>query len=369
VTCTKASQLSVLIIEPRAMRSARFARSIDTTPNMTLIEAARDLTEAYNITEHEHPDLVVMAEEIAHRDNFPMYAEMLAMLEIEALVVGTEAGADWTKMAPKAIFGTRRCLRSGFPRVTEALIDESGGIGVYLSDRRQRRMADPVPRASHPRAGHTVPCPSTRAGDRELPRPGPEGWTTLVIGASTGGVEALIELLSAFPADCPPTLIVQHINGNFLPGLAQRLDRHCAAHVRPANPSDEVKPGTILMAPGNAEHLVITAQGHRCRLTAGEPVSGHRPSVDALFHSAVPLKDGAVGVLLTGMGRDGADGLCAMREAGAATFAQDQASCAVYGMPRAAMELGAVGQQLPISRLAPAVLKAAARTTERMRHA
>lgn len=342
------------------MRSARYARSIEGTDNLSLTGAARDLTAAYNITEHEHPDLVLMAEEVAHRDNFPMYGEMLAMLEIEGLVVAADVGGQSTSTLPRPIFGTRRCLRSGFPRVTDEAIEESGGIGAFLCDRHG--LGTP------PSPGHTSAAVARRAPSEVAPIRS-DGWKTVVIGASTGGVEALIELLTAFPEHCPPTLIVQHINGNFLPGLAQRLDRHCPAQVRPANTIDELRPGTVLMAPGNAEHLTLTSQGRRCRLVAGAPVSGHRPSVDALFQSAVALGDKAIGALLTGMGRDGAEGLLAMRQAGATTFAQDQASCAVYGMPRVAMELGAVTQQLPISRLAPAMLEAAARTPERTRNA
>ena len=201
-----------------------------------------------------------------------------------------------------------------------------------------------------------------------MPAPGPPaGWKTVVIGASTGGVEALIEVLSAYPQVGPPTLIVQHISANFLPGLAQRLDRHCAAHVRPAREIDTIEPGLVLIAPGNSAHLRIVPPGRHCHLVPGAPVSGHCPSVDALFSSAAALGHRAVGVLLTGMGRDGAEGMDAIRRAGGWTIGQDAATSTVYGMPRAARQLGAVASELPLARIGPALLKAAAKTREESR--
>jgi two-component system chemotaxis response regulator CheB len=359
--------LSVLLVEPRPVRATRYRRAIDGAAQLSLTGAVRDLTEAYNLTEHHNPDLVLLSEEMVHRDNFPMYGEMLAMLEIEALVIADTVDSDRAQtMMPRPVFGTRRCLRSGFPRVTERRIEDSGGLIGFLTERSKlaRVVCHGRPAAARiqvPTATHDG-LPTTRAGAETA-------WKTVVIGASTGGVEALIELFSTFPEYGPPTLVVQHINGDFLPGLAQRLDRHCLARVRPATSGDPLEPGTILMAPGNSEHLTIGPQARRCRLVAGAPVSGHRPSVDMLFQSAVALGSDAVGVILTGMGRDGAQGLLAMRRAGATTFGQDQASCTVYGMPRAAMELGAVSQQLPISELGPALLSVAAAPRAGVRHA
>lgn len=327
----RSPSLSVLLLDPRRHRSNRYLLSISEHPEIALVGHARDLTQAYNLTEHEHPDLVLLAEEVTRLGNFPMYAAMLAALEVEAIVIASDNHA-----AP-----------GPHPTTSDAEIDRAGGLGGFITAHYGvRRSNDPV-----------------------APRTGPgEEWKTVVIGASTGGVEALIRLLSDYPEAGPPTLIVQHISANFLPGLAQRLDRHCASTVRPAATTDVLCPGLVLLAPGNDRHLSIVAPGHRCRLTHGAPVSGHRPSVDVLFHSAATLGPAAVGVLLTGMGRDGAEGLAAMRRAGSWTIGQDEASSTVYGMPRAAHQMGAVAQQLPISRIAPAVLSAAAQSTERSRH-
>ncbi|MEQ9258184.1 MAG: CheB methylesterase domain-containing protein [Roseovarius sp.] len=342
MTATQKSSLSVLLLDPRKLRSGRFLLSIAGTPEISLVGATKDLTQAYDLTEHEHPDLVVIAEEVVRLSNFPMYFDMLKLLEVECLVIGDERVAE----RPASVPGERLCARR---------IEAEGGLGAYL---KSRFRLGPRPAPARPPASV---APAARGGGA--------GWKTLVIGASTGGVEALIEVLSAFPEVCPPTLIVQHISGNFLPGLAQRLDRHCRAQVRPAGRVDELRPGLVLMAPGNEAHLIIGPGGRRARLVEEAPVSGHRPSVDMLFHSAAALGPGAVGALLTGMGRDGAQGLLAMRQAGAFTLAQDAASSAVYGMPRAAQELGAVCQQVPISQMAQAILKAASHHRERSRHA
>jgi two-component system chemotaxis response regulator CheB len=189
----------------------------------------------------------------------------------------------------------------------------------------------------------------------------------ILIGASTGGVEALHVLLSAFPADCPPTLIVQHINPCFAGAIAQSLDRAVAPTVRMAQSDQPLARGEVLLAPGNDRHLQVAragSRGWRCVLREGDPVTGHRPSVDRLFASAASALGEergheALGILLTGMGQDGAQGMAQLASIGAHTIAQDQASCVVFGMPRAAIELGAVREILPLERIAPAIFNPA----------
>ena len=180
----------------------------------------------------------------------------------------------------------------------------------------------------------------------------------VAIGASTGGVEALAAVISQFPANCPATLIVQHIPANFIKRFAERLNRMSAAEVEEASDGALLGPGTIYIAPGN-RHLELRAfaSGYRCRLADREPVNGFKPSVDVLFHSVASVVGAhAIGVIMSGMGRDGVNGLKAMREAGARTLGQDAASSAVYGMPKAAFEVGAVERQLPLGRLAKEIL-------------
>jgi two-component system chemotaxis response regulator CheB len=182
----------------------------------------------------------------------------------------------------------------------------------------------------------------------------------IAIGASTGGVEALGNLLRRFPEDCPPTIIVQHINGQFAPAMAARLDSLCAPHVTLADADLPIRRGHIYIAPGNDRHLTVRGTPGRlyCRMRPGDLVTGHRPSIDAMFHSVAETMQGkAVGILLTGMGQDGAQGLLTMRQSGCRTIAQDQASCVVYGMPRAAVELGAADYVVGLSNIADKALE------------
>ena len=181
----------------------------------------------------------------------------------------------------------------------------------------------------------------------------------VAIGSSTGGVEALSAYLAQLPANCPPTLIVQHMPPDFTASLATRLDRLNAPRVVEAKDGMPIEVGCVYIAPGGAKHLEIdeSLSVRCCRLRAGAPVNGHSPSVDVLFNSVARVaKSEAVGVILTGMGRDGAQGLMSMRQAGAKTIGQDEASSLIYGMPRAAFEIGAVERQLPLDRIANAVL-------------
>ena len=178
----------------------------------------------------------------------------------------------------------------------------------------------------------------------------------LAIGSSTGGVEALLTILSAFPATCPATVVTQHMPATFTGSFAARLDRSSGATVREATDGAPLLPGHIYIAPGGEAHLEVAGITPRCRLVRSETVSGHRPSVDVLFGSVARLKKPMTGVILTGMGRDGASGLLEMRQAGARTLGQDPGSCVVYGMPRVAFEIGAVERQLPLSRLSGAIL-------------
>ena len=184
----------------------------------------------------------------------------------------------------------------------------------------------------------------------------------IVIGSSTGGVDALFAILPALPDDCPPVLVVQHMPPHFTGRLAQRLDEACTMNVVEAVDQMPVTRGTVYIAPGGDQHMTLSSGPKRkIRLRKGDLITNHRPSVDALFRSVVPLGSDAVGVILTGMGEDGAAGLLAMRKAGARTFGQSAESCVVYGMPRAAAELGAVEKEMRLSAMPQAITAACKR--------
>lgn len=182
----------------------------------------------------------------------------------------------------------------------------------------------------------------------------------VAIGSSTGGVDALHEILAAFPENCPPTLVVQHISGMFTPSLAKGLARACRARVVLAEDAMPLQSGQIYIAPGNARHLtVVMRQRPVCRLAEGPAVAGHRPSIDELFRSCAQFGAATCAALLTGMGRDGAEGLLAIRRQGGRTVAQDARTSLIFGMARVAQELGAVERMLPLNRIAAALMEAA----------
>ena len=302
------------------------------------IAHAFDLTEAYNLSEHAHPDLVLLDQSDAHASGLPMFFSLLAALSIEWYILcdGRKIGG----IPPEHQIDLRN------------LTSHLRSVWTFRAARRARASSAPAAPRAEPSPDH------------------PQDWKVVVIGASTGGIEALIEVLSRYPANGPPTVIVQHIQAAFLPGLARRLDRICAATVRAADTDNRLETGRILMAPGEQEHLVVSHRGRRCHLEPGPRRHGHRPSVDVLFTSAAQhLGADCVGVLLSGMGCDGAQGLQDIRHQGGWTIAQDEASCTVYGMPRAATEIGAVQEQLPDWDISRAVLKAAAKTEAKVQNA
>jgi two-component system chemotaxis response regulator CheB len=204
-------------------------------------------------------------------------------------------------------------------------------------------------------------APTTRAISDAGSKTAPFTWDgrIVAIGASTGGVEALTEMISQFPANGPAVLVVQHLPAAYIKRFAERLNRISAARVEEAGHGALLGPGKVYIAPG-ARHLELRARAndYYCRLIEKEPVNGFRPSIDVLFHSVATIAGArAVGVIMSGIGRDGVEGLKAMRAAGASTLGQDAASSAVYGMPKAAFEIGAVERQVPLGRLAIEILK------------
>jgi two-component system chemotaxis response regulator CheB len=201
----------------------------------------------------------------------------------------------------------------------------------------------------------------TAASAKSAPAPAASGPVKkiILIGSSTGGVEALRTVLRDFPADCPPTLIVQHTGKNCGQGLVALLDKNSAPQVVPAQDTEPLTRGKVYICAGQKSHLGLTSKRpHQTRLKDGPPISGHVPSVDALFHSAVPFAKQVVATILTGMGQDGAKGLLELRKAGATTFAQDEKSSIVYGMPRVAWEMGGAEKQVPLGRMGAALLQA-----------
>lgn len=296
------------------------------------------------------PDVVLLGLE-------PSAPEGLALLrELVAAAVPVVACAK-ARVRDEAL--AREALRAGaadivhWPQVglRAHLPKMAGALAKLLRAAGGRRSRASAPRGETPEA--LQPPRAARVWKRQV----------IAVGASTGGPSALRGLLSALPADAPGLLVVQHIPEPFASTFTLGLAEVCRIQVRRAEQGDVLSPGTALLAPGDQHlRLVENARGYAVQLSDEAPFHFHRPSVDLLFHSVARVAGhDAVGVLLTGMGDDGARGLAAMRRAGAATFAQDADTSVVYGMPRAAVLLGAVEASLPLEALPEAILDAASR--------
>lgn len=326
-------QIRILIATPRPVQRSRLAKALTEQTALVVVAQAGDLSETYTLAEKLQPDVVLLAEEYSRTPEFSCMKLQFAALEAAWLVIS----------APEPEPGSGRRSDPGLPAIDAQMPvpDIVVRIETVLAARRQS-----------PRAGG----PGVAARGRMEPVGRPE--RVVLIGSSTGGVDALLTVLSHFPVDCPPTAIVQHTGRNFSESLIALLDRRCAPKVVAAEDGMRLQPGMICVAGGSDGHLLLTGgDALRCHVSPGPPVSGHVPSVDALFQSALPIADRVVAAILTGMGRDGAEGMLALRRQGATTIGQDEASAVVYGMPRAAHELGAVQVQLSLNRIGPELLR------------
>lgn len=360
--------IRVLVVDDSAVMRALLQHRLEREPDITVVGAASNAAEARQLIKALDPDVVTLDIEMPGMDGLSFLEKIMALRPTPVILVSgvTERGADATVRGLQ--LGAVGCLAKSQLRL-DAGESDGGALARMVREAANVRLRPPTqtPAARAPLTRATAvlsPSPAAPPTVATLPE-------VIVIGSSTGGVEALHVLLSEFPADCPPTLIVQHINGCFAGAIAQSLDRAVRPRVMLAETDMILRPGMVVLAPGNEKHLQVAragAQGLRCVLREGDPVSGHRPSVDRLFASLATTlgpecgpehAPAALAILLTGMGQDGAEGMAALASCGARTIAQDQASCVVFGMPRAAIELGAAREVLPLDRIAARIFTTA----------
>ena len=335
-------KIRVLVVDDSATMRSLITAALNRDPEIEVVGGAGDPFEARGMIKTLNPDVVTLDIEMPNMNGIEFLEKIMRLRPMPVVMVSTltQAGAEMTLRALE--LGAVDCV--GKPAdatgTQEALADIVTKVKI-AARASVRTNAGGAPAAAPPRRKDFMP-----SGD------------VVAIGSSTGGVEALLSILTLFPETCPPTVITQHMPATFTASFAARLDRASGAKVQEAVDGALLEPGKVYVAPGGATHLeVVRSAGLRCRLVQGDPVSGHRPSVDVLFNSvAQAVGDKAVGAILTGMGRDGAQGLLAMRKAGAKTLGQDEASCVVYGMPRAAFELGAVEKQVSLSHMGQSIL-------------
>ncbi len=338
-----AGQVRVVVVDDSRLMRRMIAAALQAEGTIEVVGEAADVREARERIRTLNPDVITLDVEMPGMNGIAFLQKIMELRPMPVIMVSTltAQGTDATLAALQigAVDAIQkpdgRAAQAPFARRLRALV-------LGASRARVRPAAPPAaPRTPAP------PAPRARRGPVEV----------IAIGASTGGVSALTEVLSALPARTPPIVITQHMPVGFTARFAQRLDNLLPHRVAEASAPEPLSPGQIRIAPGD-RHLCLERRGGRLytRLDTGAPVCGHRPSVDALFRSvAEAAGSGALGVLLTGMGRDGAEGLRMLRAAGGGTIGQNEESCVVYGMPQAARILGAVEEELHLARIGPRI--------------
>ena len=336
----------VLIVDDSSVIRQLLTLLLSADPEIEVVGTASDPFIARDRIKALNPDVVTLDVEMPGMDGVTFLRKIMALRPMPVVMVSTltQAGAETTLEALE--IGAVDFIAKPTVDVSNAMI----GIASELQAK--------VKSAAHARvSARRAPAP-VRAPRAERSR---SGWDKIVaIGASTGGVEALKVVLMDLPSDCPPVLVTQHMPPRFTAAFAERLNRECPMTVSEAVHNEVIEPSHVYIAPGS-HHLELNRVGgaYRVSLDDGPTVSGHRPSVDVLFRSVARVaKDAAVGAILTGMGKDGAEGLLEMRNAGATTLGQDEASSLIYGMPKVAFDRGAVMHQYSLSRIADAILAA-----------
>jgi two-component system, chemotaxis family, protein-glutamate methylesterase/glutaminase len=343
--------LQVLVVDDSAM-VRQVMQAILNTDRRIKVKAAADPLIAWGKMQKEAPDVVITDLEMPRMDGLTFIRKI--MLEMPTPVVVCSG---------LATRGTDLALRALEEGAVEVISKPKVGVRDFLHESAVT-LLDAVWSASQAqvRLRPMAAVPRLTA-DAVLPRktqPRIAGTTSgvIAVGASTGGTEALRIFLSAMPVDCPPVVIVQHMPEGFTRAFAERLNKECRIEVQEARDGDQLQIGRALIAPGN-RHMLVNRNGDdlTVQVIDGPLVSRHRPSVDVLFRSmAVSVGAKAVGVIMTGMGDDGAQGLFEMSEAGATTIAQDEATCIVFGMPKEAISRGGVSVVVPLQQIARCAL-------------
>ena len=334
------SRIKVLIVDDSATMRSLIGAVLRRDAEIEVVGTAGDPLEARTKIKELEPDVLTLDIEMPNMNGLEFLEKIMRLRPMPVIMISTltQKGADATLEALE--IGAFDCI--GKPGPDNDVVTAFG------------ELIDKVKAAARARVRPLGQSTSQVApGARFVPN-----GRMVAIGSSTGGVEALLTILSRYPANCPPTVITQHMPAAFTKSFAERLNRACAAEVSEAWDGAPLQTGKVYLAPGGATHLEVNGQSPRCALREGDLVNGHRPSVDKLFFSMAHAVGGkSVGVILTGMGRDGALGLKAMRDSGARTLGQDERSCVVYGMPKAAADIGAVERQTSLERMADAVLE------------
>ena len=339
-------KIKVLCVDDSALVRGLMTEIINGQPDMEVVATAPDPYVARDLIKRHNPDVLTLDVEMPRMDGLDFLEKLMRLRPMPVVMVSslTERGSEITL----------RALELGaIDFVTKPRLGIRDGLLEYTE-----MIADKIRAASRARIRPAAPAASAQPVTT-LKRPLSSSEKLVIIGSSTGGTEAIRTVLQPLPPDSPAILITQHMPAGFTRSFAQRLDSLCAVTVCEAQHGQRVLPGHVYLAPGGEQHMRLSRSGanYVVELEAGDPVNRHRPSVDVLFRSAATNAGrNAIGVILTGMGKDGAAGLLQMRQAGAHTVAQDEASCVVFGMPREAIALGAAESVVTLNSMSEHIL-------------
>ena len=341
--------IKVLIIDDSALIRSLLTEIINQQPDLEVVGAAPDPLIAREMIKQRNPDVLTLDVEMPKMDGLDFLERLMRLRPTPVVMISslTERGSEITLRAMEL---------GAVDFITKPKMSIASGMHEY-----SELIADKIRAAARARLITRKPVVAGAAGTTVLPslgNPLTSSEKLIIVGASTGGTEAIKSFLMQMPSDCPGILITQHMPAGFTKSFANRLDGLCKISVQEAQGGERVLPGHAYIAPGDA-HLLLARSGanYVTQLDNGPPVSRHKPSVDVLFSSAATSAGkNAIGVILTGMGKDGAEGMLKMKQAGAYNFAQDEASCVVFGMPKEAIAAGGVDEVSPLQELPSKVL-------------
>ncbi len=341
--------IKVLVVDDSALMRAFLSRVVEAQPDMEVAGVAADPLIAIEQIRLRSPDVITLDVEMPRMNGLEFLRKLMSVRPLPVVMISslTRQGAQTTLHALElgaVDFVAKPADRAQFEASAAEIADKIRTASLARVPRRATAGAPPP-------APPPLPAPRLRAVDR-----------VIAIGASTGGVEALREVLSALPPGMPPILVAQHMPAGYTETFARRLDSICRIEVKEASDGEPALPGVAYIAPGG-RHLGLARRGIGYLVRVGDepPVNRHRPSVDTLFRTVAGAAGGqSIAVMLTGMGGDGAEAMLKVRAAGGYTLAQDEASCVVFGMPRQAIAAGAVREVLPLAQVARRLVELAA---------
>jgi len=346
----------VVVVDDSALVRSLLSAIINQQPDMECVGAAADPLVAREMIRTLNPDVITLDVEMPRMDGIDFLAKLMRLRPTPVVMVSTltERGADVTLRALELgaidfVAKPKVGVADGLRLLADDITDK-----VRIAAKATLRRPVHAPAAGAPGSeGARAAAPVTSVGRLSTEK-------IVFIGASTGGTEATKDVLINLPADCPAIVITQHMPAGFTRSYAARLDGLCRIRVAEARDGERILPGHAYIAPGGTEHLSVERSGanYIARVTEGEPVNRHRPSVEVLFKSAARVVGpNALGIMLTGMGADGAKAMREMRDAGSYNLVQDEATCVVFGMPREAIAAGAAHEVLPLNQIAPRLIE------------